>query len=349
MTTAALSQTIRIATLGEIDQNSAKFSLSNRQVPIRVRLPKKSRRDLSTIANLPVQTAGGGSVPLNRVAEISFGSGPSSIRRYNQSRRVLIGADLAKDVVKGDADKLIRKNTILGNLPAGISNAAVGSDEIQEEMARNFPIAVISGILLVFAVLVLLYKRFVAPLVNMGSLLLAPLGGLLLIWAVGESLSMPVFIGILMLLGIVGKNSILLIDFALIEMDRGVPKFEALVDAGRKRAQPIVMTTVAMVAGMVPTAISASGDGAWRAPMGIVVIGGLIMSTILTLALVPAGFSLADGVEKRVGPWMRRNLLTYRNDDDDRIDGEEAAAAAAAAAKKGHPPASTTGGLQPAE
>jgi len=349
VTTAALSQTIRIATLGEIDQNSAKFSLSNRQIPIRVKLPKKSRRDLSVIANLPVQTAGGGSVPLNRVAEISFGSGPSSIQRYNQSRRVLIGADLAKDVIKGDADKLIRENTILGNLPAGISNAAVGSDEIAEEMGRNFPIAVISGILLVFGVLVLLYKRFVAPLVNMGSLLLAPLGGLLLIWAVGESLSMPVFIGILMLLGIVGKNSILLIDFALIEMDRGVPKFEALVDAGRKRAQPIVMTTVAMVAGMIPTAISASGDGAWRAPMGIVVIGGLIMSTILTLALVPAGFSLADGIEKRIGPWMRRKLLTYRTDDDDRIDAEEAAAAAAIAAKKGRPPATTTGGLQPAE
>ncbi|VAV89502.1 RND efflux system, inner membrane transporter [hydrothermal vent metagenome] len=309
VTTVALSQAIRIATLGEIDQNSAKFSLSSRQIPIRVMLPEDSRKNISTIENLPVPTARGGSVPLSRVAEISFGSGPTTIQRYNQSRRVLIGADLSKGVLKGDVDKLINEKTIMKDLPPGVSNTQVGSDEVQQEMLTNFPIAVVSGILLVFGVLVLLYKRFMAPLVNMSSLLIAPLGGLLLIWATGQPLSMPVFIGTLMLIGIVGKNSILLIDFALLEIDRGVPKYEALVNAGRKRAQPIVMTTVAMVAGMVPTAISLSGDGAWRAPMGIVVIGGLIVSTIMTLALVPAGFSLADDVEKWMGRFFGKYLL----------------------------------------
>lgn len=316
VTTVALSQTIRIATLGEIDQNSAKFSLSDRQIPIRVMLPEDSRRNLSTIENLPVQTARGGSVPLSRVAEISFGSGPTAIQRYNQSRRILVGADLGKDVIKSEADKLIQERTIMKELPAGVSNAPVGSDEIQQEMLANFPIAVISGILLVFGVLVLLYKRFMAPLVNMASLLIAPLGGLLLLGALGQPLSMPVFIGTLMLIGIVGKNSILLIDFALEEIERGVPKYEALVDAGRKRAQPIVMTTVAMVAGMVPTAISVSGDGAWRAPMGIVVIGGLILSTIMTLALVPAGFSLADDIEKKMGRFFRKYLLVDSDEGD---------------------------------
>ncbi len=309
VTTVALSQTIRIATLGEIDQNSAKFSLSDRQIPIRVMLPESSRRDLSTIENLPVPTARGGSVPLSRVAEISFGSGPTTIRRYNQSRRVLVGADLGSGVVQGEVDELIKKNTILADLPPGVSNAPVGAAEIEQEMLTNFPIALISGVLLVFGVLVLLYKRFMAPLVNMSSLLIAPLGGMLLLWASGEPLSVPVFIGVLMLIGIVGKNSILLIDFALIEMDRGVPKYEALVDAGRKRAQPIVMTTVAMVAGMVPTAISLSGDAAWRQPMGVVVIGGLILSTIMTLALVPAGFSLADDIEKWMGRFFGKYLL----------------------------------------
>ena len=163
-----------------------------------------------------------------------------------------------------------------------------------------------------FAVLVLLYRRFMSPLVNMGSLLLAPLGGLLALLIVGQAISLPVFIGILMLFGIVAKNSILLVDFALEEMDRGVPKFEAIMEAGHKRAQPIVMTTVAMTAGMVPTALSLSGDGAFRAPMGTVVIGGLIVSTLLTLLIVPAGFSLADGIEKRLGPWLRDTLLTYK-------------------------------------
>ncbi len=311
VTTSELSQTIRIATLGEIDQNSARFSLSDRQVPIRVMLPESSRRDLSTIENLPVPTGAGGSVPLSRVAEITFGAGPTSIQRYAQQRRIFVGADLARGAVKGPVMEKINALPTMKNLPAGVTNAPVGSDRWQQELIDNFIIAVGSGVLLVFAVLVLLYKRFISPLVNMCSLALAPLGGLLFLLLLGQPISLPVYIGLLMLLGIVGKNSILLIDFALEEMERGIPKFEAIMEAGHKRAQPIVMTTVAMTAGMIPTALSLTGDGAWRSPMGITVIGGLVLSTLLTLAIVPAAFSLADGVEKRIGPWLRRRLLTY--------------------------------------
>jgi len=311
VTTTALSQTIRIATMGDIDQNTAKFSLADRQVPIRVMLPESSRRDLETIKNLPVPIASGGSVPLSRVAEISFGSGPTTIQRYNQNRRIFIGADLAPGVVKSVAMEKINALPTMKNLPLGVSNAPFGDDEWQAEMMQNFFVALASGILLVFGVLVLLYRRFMSPLVNMGSLLLAPLGGLLALAALGQPMSLPVFIGILLLFGIVAKNSILLVDFAIEEMDRGSAKFEALMEAGHKRAQPIVMTTVAMTAGMIPTAISLSGDAAWRAPMGTVVIGGLIMSTLLTLLIVPAAFSLADGLEKRIGPWLRRRMLTF--------------------------------------
>jgi multidrug efflux pump subunit AcrB len=300
--------------MGDIDQNSAKFSLADRQVPIRVMLPENSRRDIETIRNLPVPIATGGSVPLSRVAEISFGSGPTTIQRYNQNRRIFVGADLAPGVVKSVAMEKINALPTMANLPAGVSNAPFGDDEWQQEMMQNFLIALASGVMLVFAVLVLLYRRFMSPLVNMGSLLLAPLGGLLALLIIGQPLSLPVFIGILMLFGIVAKNSILLVDFALEEMERGTPKFEALMEAGHKRAQPIVMTTVAMVAGMIPTAISLSGDAAWRAPMGTVVIGGLIMSTLLTLLIIPAAFSLADGLEKRLGPWLRRRVLTIEHD-----------------------------------
>jgi multidrug efflux pump subunit AcrB len=311
VTTASLSQTIRIATLGEIDQNAAKFSLTDRQVPIRVILSAKSRQDLSTIENLPVPTVTGGSVPLKRVAEIKFGAGPTQIQRYNQSRRIFVGADLGPGKVKGPVMEEIHKLPIMQNLPTGVSNAPVGEDEWQGEMINSFVVAVVSGIFLIFAVLVLLYKRFVSPLVNMASLLLAPLGGLLALTIVGQPVSMPVYIGILMLLGIVAKNSILLIDFALEEMESGVEKVEAIMDAGRKRAQPIVMTTVAMTAGMIPTALSLSGDGAIRQPMGLTVIGGLLLSTMLTLVIVPAAFSLADGFEKRIGPMLRRTFLNY--------------------------------------
>ncbi|WEK45554.1 MAG: efflux RND transporter permease subunit [Candidatus Andeanibacterium colombiense] len=321
VTTSALSQAIRIATIGEIDQSAAKFSLSDRQVPIRVVLPKDSRRDIATIENLPVPTSTG-SVPLKRVAEIRFGAGPTQIQRFNQSRRVFVGGDLDEGALKGPVMNQINALPIMKNLPAGVSNAPVGDEKWQAELIQNFIIAVVSGVLLVFGVLVLLYRRFVSPLVNMTSLLLAPLGGLIALALVGlvttghpDPISISVYIGILMLLGIVAKNSILLIDFAIEEMERGEDKHDAIMEAGHKRAQPIVMTTMAMVAGMVPTALSLSGDAAWRAPMGTTVIGGLALSTLLTLLIVPAGFSLADGLEKRVGPWLRKNLLTYRPGD----------------------------------
>ena len=315
VTTQALSQAIRIATIGEIDQNAAKFSLSDRQVPIRVRLPEEARRDFANIANLPVPTAAGGSVPLSRVADISFGSGPTTVQRYNQQRRVFIGADLAPGVVKSEAMAAINALPAMAHLPNGVENTPFGEDRWQAEMITNVIYAVMAGIMLVFSVLVLLYRRFISPLVNMSSLFLAPLGGLLLLAFVGQPISMPVMIGILMLLGIVAKNSILLIDFAIEEMATGREKFEAIMEAGHKRAVPIVMTTVAMTAGMIPTAISLGGDGAWRAPMGTVVIGGLILSTALTLLIVPAAFSLADGLEKRLGPVMRRRFLTFHPDD----------------------------------
>ena len=315
VTTAALIQTIRIATIGDIDQNAAKFSLTDRQVPIRVRLSEDARRNFSTIQNLPVPLTGGGSVPLGAVADITFGSGPVSIQRYNQNRRVFVGADLAPGVLLGTMTTAINKLPVMQKLPTGVSNAPAGNAKILTELIANFTKALLAGVLLVFAVLVLLYHRFVSPLVNMGSLFLAPLGGLILLALAGQPISLPVLIGILMLFGIVAKNSILLIDFAIEEMAKGVGKFDAIVEAGHKRAQPIVMTTVAMTAGMIPTAISLGGDSAWRAPMGTVVIGGLILSTLLTLLIVPAGFSLADGIEKRLGPWLSRKMLNSSEDD----------------------------------
>ncbi|MBE1529202.1 multidrug efflux pump subunit AcrB [Sphingopyxis sp. OAS728] len=324
VTTSALSQTIRIATLGDIDQNAAKFSLSDRQIPIRVLLSEDSRRSLATIENLPVPTASGTTVPLKSVAVIGFGAGPTELRRYNQTRRIVIGADLAPGLVTGDAQKKIDALPAVKDMPQGIRKVIQGDAKWQAELITNFMIAVVSGLLLVFATLVLLYRRFLSPLVNMSSLLLAPLGGLLGLWITGMEVSMPVYIGLLMLLGIVAKNSILLVDFAIEEMDHGVEKNAALLDAGRKRAQPIVMTTVAMVAGMVPTALSLSGDGAWRQPMGVVVIGGLILSTMLTLLIVPAGFSLADSIEKRLGRFFSSNLLTYRKGDDSKPHGKPA-------------------------
>jgi multidrug efflux pump subunit AcrB len=306
VTTSALSQTVRIATLGDIEQNSAKFSLSDRQVPIQVSLSENARRDLSTLENLPVPTSNGNSVPLKAVADIGFGSGPTTISRSNQLRRLSIGADLAPGVVEGDVWAKINNLPAVKNLPQGIQKMNLGNQKWQADLLFNFAIALISGVLLVFAVLVLLYRRFLAPFVNMGSLLLAPLGAAVALHIANQPVSLFVLIGVLMLFGIVAKNSILLVDFAVEMMNHGMAKNAAIWEAGHKRAQPIVMTTVAMVAGMLPTAFSISGDNSWRAPMGITVIGGLIFSTLLTLLLVPSYFSIAISIESRIGRLFHR-------------------------------------------
>ena len=256
-------------------------------------------------------------MPLRVVAEIGFGAGPSEIRRFNQERRIMIGADLAPGAIAGEERSKIMELPIMKNLPQGVHYAASGEAKWQAEMIQNFVIAVFAGVLLVLAVLILLYRRAMPPFVNLGSLLLAPLGGAIALHLCGMPISLPVLIGLLMLLGIVAKNSILLIDFALEEMRVGVPPLAAILDAGHKRAQPIVMTTVAMIAGMIPTALALGGDGSFNQPMAVTVIGGLFLSTILTLCIVPASFSLAIGMEEWIGPKLGRRLLTYRPGDED--------------------------------
>jgi len=275
-------------------------------VPIQVSLSENARRDIQTLENLPVPTSSGGSVPLRAVADIGFGSGPTTIQRANQVRRLAVGADLAPGVVEGDVWAKVKELPSYKSLPQGVQQMNLGNQKWQAELLFNFAVALIAGVLLVFAVLVLLYRRFLAPFVNMGSLLLAPLGAAIALHIAGQPVSLFVLIGILMLFGIVAKNSILLVDFAVEMMNHGMPKNEAIWEAGHKRAQPIVMTTVAMVAGMLPTAISISGDNSWRAPMGITVIGGLIFSTVLTLLLVPSYFSIAISVESRLGKLFHR-------------------------------------------
>jgi multidrug efflux pump subunit AcrB len=297
----SISETIRIATLGDLPQNGAKFALSDRQIPIRVSLRDDARRDLSTLENLPVPTATGASVPLKGVADLSFGAGPSAVQRYNQSRRVLIEADLSPGVELGTATKLIYALPSLAHLPPGVRLVETGDTEFMKELQNNFLLAIAAGVLMVFAVLILLFARVFQPLTILSALPLSLGGAVLALLVTMLPMSLPVIIGVLMLMGIVAKNSILLVDFAIVQMRAGKPRLEAILEAGHKRARPIVMTTVAMVAGMLPIALGWGGNSSFRAPMAIAVIGGLITSTLLTLAIVPAVFTVFDDLERRVG------------------------------------------------
>ena len=174
------------------------------------------------------------------------------------------------------------------------------------EVFSGFALAMAAGLMLVLAVLVLLFHDLLQPITILVSLPLSVGGAFIALLITGNSVSMPVVIGFLMLMGIVTKNAILLVDFAIEAMHQGVDRFTALVEAGRKRAQPIVMTTIAMVAGMVPSAMALGEGGAFRAPMAIAVIGGLITSTVLSLVFVPAVFTVMDDLSHFFGRFFGR-------------------------------------------
>ncbi len=264
----SISETIRIATLGDLPQNGAKFALSDRTIPIRVSLPERSRRDLTTLENLPVPTSSGASVPLKSVADLSFGQGPSTVRRYNQSRRLYIDADLAPGVQLGTAIEKVHALPTLKNLPQGVRLVETGDTEFMNELIANFAIAVAAGVLMVLAVLVLLFARVFQPITILSALPLSLGGAVFALFLTNTPFSLPVMIGVLMLMGIVAKNSILLVDFAIEEMRVGKTRLQAIIEAGHKRARPIVMTTVAMVAGMLPVASGLGEASDFRAPHG---------------------------------------------------------------------------------
>ena len=317
----SISQTIRIATLGDLPQNGAKFSLTDRQIPIRVSLTENARRDLSTLENLPVPTVAGTAVPLKSVADLSFGQGPSAVRRYNQSRRVFIEADLSPGVELGAATKKIYALPTMTHLPQGVHLVKTGNTEYFQEMMENFALAIGAGVLMVLAVLVLLFARLFQPITILSALPLSLGGAALALLLTNRPFSIAVVIGFLMLMGIVAKNSILLVDFAIEEMRAGKPRLQAILESGHKRARPIVMTTVAMVAGMLPVAVGLGGDSDFRSPMAIAVIGGLVTSTLLTLVIVPAVFTLFDDLERWIAPKAGKLLAEPVGTPEGRLPG----------------------------
>jgi multidrug efflux pump subunit AcrB len=294
VSTEALSETIRVATLGDIDANLAKFNAGDRLVPIRVELNESARGDIGRLEDLRVGTASGGAVPLAVVANFSIDHGPTAINRYDRTRRVTIEGDLAGDAALGDAVKAIRALPTARKLPPGVEIRETGDVEVMTEVFTSFAEAIGAGVMMVYVLLVLLFGSFLQPITILVSLPLSVGGAIGALLLTHKAMSMPVVIGILMLMGIVTKNAIMLVDFAVEEIGRGAPRLEALVEAGRKRAQPIVMTTIAMAAGMLPSALGLGEGGGFRSPMAIAVMGGLIVSTLLSLVFVPAAFTLMD-------------------------------------------------------
>jgi hydrophobic/amphiphilic exporter-1 (mainly G- bacteria), HAE1 family len=282
-----------------------KFNLPDRQIPIRVHLVERARGDLGILDNLRVPASGGRSVPMSAVAEISFGSGPAQINRMDRRRMISISAEITGKPL-GQIRREINELPAFQNMPDNVQEISQGDNQAMDEIFGNIGAAVTFAAFLVYGVLVILFGSFVHPLTIMTSLPLSLGGALLLLMMTGSDLSMPAVIGVLMLLGIVAKNSILLVEYTVVAIhNRGVSRYEALMDAAHKRAKPIVMTTIAMTAGMLPIALEIGADAEFRSSMAIVVIGGLITSTALSLVFVPVAFTYMDDLQKWLAPYLR--------------------------------------------
>ena len=302
-----ISSVARVATLGDADQLLPKFNLGDRQIPIRVMLREEARSDLGIIENLRVPTASGASVPLTSVADISFGAGPNQIDRLDRKRVATLTAEL-NGITLGQASERVDNLPAMQNLPAGVTQAVSGELENLQETATGFMFAIVTGIRLMYVVLVLLFRSFFHPITILAALPVSFGGAFFLLLVTGKSLSMPALIGIIMLTGIAAKNSILLVDYAIIAMKNGMNRREAIIDAAHKRARPIIMTTLAMGLGMLPIALAFGEGTEFRSPMAVAVIGGLITSTALSLIFIPAAFSLIDGVKTRLERRLERTF-----------------------------------------
>lgn len=298
ITPAQISETVRVATVGDVDANLAKISLDNRLIPVRVRTDLELRRDLAAIRALKIKTASGEMVPLSVVADVDYSEGVSTVQRYDRHRVVSIGANLPPGVALDPATARFREIVENTDLPASVTLAESGDAKILAEMQQSFINAMMLGLFLVLAVLILLFKDVIQPFTILFSLPLA-LGGVAIALIITDNpISMPVLIGLLMLMGIVTKNAILLVDFAKEAIWHGLDRRQALVEAGRKRARPIIMTSIAMSAGMLPAALGVGEGSSFRAPMAVAVIGGIIMSTALSLLVVPAFFMIMDDLAR---------------------------------------------------
>jgi len=294
----AIARTALVATMGDIDANRPKFDLSDRQIPIVVRIDPKFRHKLSVIGNLKVAGTGGRLVPLSSVAHVEFDSGLFKVDRYDRARQVSVTAKFGAGLTLGEAIKKIHDLPAFKHMPPSVKEHKAGDAEIQSDIFGGFGYSIITGVLLIYAVLVLLFRGFLQPFTIMMSLPLSLGGALIGLLLFNKPIDMYALIGIVMLMGLVTKNAILLVEYCLVAMKNGMTQNEAIFSAGRTRMRPILMTTTAMIAGMMPIAIGLGAGAEARAPMAIAVVGGLFMSTILTLLVVPVVFTYMDDFQR---------------------------------------------------
>jgi HAE1 family hydrophobic/amphiphilic exporter-1 len=316
VTASSIASLARVATIGDIDANVPKLTDGERRVPVRIRLPVEARSNIDLIKSLQVPTANAGTTRLDSVADVDFQAGPALINRFNRQRMLAIDGDLANGAQLGQGLKEVDQLPIMKHLPDGVAKASTGQAQQFAELFEQLGLAIFTGVSMIYGVLVLLFRSFFKPITILSALPLAVGGAFMGLLIMGESVSIPSLIGLLMLLGLAAKNSILLVEYAIERERAGVPQREAIIEACRERARPIIMTTMAMAAGMLPTALAIGKGSEFRQPMAVAVIGGLMTSTMLSLVLVPVVYEFIDDFEQWLRPKLAK-LVTPREAEPD--------------------------------
>ncbi|MGA4440665.1 efflux RND transporter permease subunit [Psychrobacter pocilloporae] len=306
VTTQDIATTLRVATVGDYEQRLSKLNLDTRQIPIVVRLPDVAKQNVSQLEGLyvPSTLPAGQGVRVGEVAALDFGTGPAQISRLDRERAISITVQPA-DGELGDLVQAVKSVPTMQQLPPSITIIDQGQAENMAELFSGFIIAMSVGVVCILGVLILLFGRLLQPFTILMALPLSIGGAFVGLVITNSSLSMPSMIGFIMLMGIATKNSILLVDYALIAQRRGLARFEAIMDACRKRARPIIMTTIAMGAGMLPLVFGwGDADPTFRRPMAAAVLGGLVTSTLLSLVVIPVVYTLMDDVSGWFAKWL---------------------------------------------
>ncbi|HHR5899423.1 TPA: efflux RND transporter permease subunit [Providencia alcalifaciens] len=260
---------------------------------------------MDVLNNLYVRNDGEKAVPIKSVTHIDFSDGPSQIDRINRARKMSIEGNL-DGLSLGEALESVTTLPEYQSLPKSIEPLEYGDMEFMLDMFERFSTTMLFSVLLVFAILIILFKDFMQPITILVALPFSIGGAIIALVLYGAMIDLPVIIGILMLMRIVTKNSILLVEFILEKERSGLNRQEAIIEAGQERIRPIIMTTFAMIAGMVPLVLTTSEDAGFRAPMAIAVIGGLMSSTVLSLLFVPVIYSLMDDLKKKILPLLAK-------------------------------------------
>ena len=279
---------------------ASKYRDGEKLIDIRVRASEDVRQDLNKVRQAYLPTLRGGSITLDQVAQLNVVNGPTQIRRTNRTRRISISANILKGRAMNDITKKADEALAAVRFPGDVTFEYSGQVEMMREMFGSLTLALFLAIIFVYMILASQFGSFVQPFVIMLALPLSIIGAVLALLMANKLFDMVAFIGLIMLMGLVTKNSILLVDYTNVLRKRGMKRFEAIVEAGSTRLRPILMTTLAMILGMIPVALGLGASASFRQAIGFTIIGGLISSTILTLVVVPVVYVLLDNLSGKV-------------------------------------------------